>query len=125
KPNRAEAERATGIDIVDQKTALEAAKKLREQWTADMMMVTLGEDGLVLVSDEHREGLFLKTVAKSVYDVSGAGDTVTAVFAAALGAGKPVSVAGELANIAAGIVVSEVGTVPITREKLLNFLNEL
>ena len=118
KPNRAEAERASGIDIVDQATALEAARKLRDLWTAEMMMVTLGEDGLVLVSDEHPDGLFLETSAKSVFDVSGAGDTVTAVFAAALGAGAGAAIAGELANIAAGIVVSEVGTVPITTEKL-------
>lgn len=124
KPNRAEAERATGIDIVDRDSALLVAKQLREQWQSEMMMVTLGEDGLVIVTDDHPDGLFLDTVAKSVYDVSGAGDTVTAVFAAALGSGTPVNVAGELANIAAGIVVSEVGTVPITQEKLLEFLKD-
>lgn len=122
KPNRAEAERATGIDIRNKAAALDAAKMLMEQWTAEMMMVTLGEGGLVLVSDEHPQGLFLETTARSVYDVSGAGDTVTAVFAALLGAGAPVDMAGSLANIAAGIVVSEVGTVPITRDKLLAFL---
>lgn len=122
KPNRSEAERASGIDIVDKASALKAAQLLRDEWQAEMMMVTLGEGGLVLVSDEHPAGLFLETIARSVYDVSGAGDTVTAVFAAALGKGAPVAVAGELANIAAGIVVSEVGTVPITVEKLKKFL---
>jgi len=125
KPNRAEAERATGIDIRNNADALNAAKMLMEQWSSEMMMVTLGEGGLVLVSDEYPQGLFLETVAKSVYDVSGAGDTVTAVFAALLGSGTPVDLAGSLANIAAGIVVSEVGTVPITREKLSAFLSNL
>src|SRR5690606_6186811 len=100
----------------------DAAKRLRELWTAEMMMVTLGEGGLVLVNDEYPEGLFLETTARSVFDVSGAGDTVTAVFGAALGSGSSVSLAGELANIAAGIVVSEVGTVPITTEKLRGVL---
>lgn len=125
KPNRAEAERATGIDIRDKATALDAAKMLMEEWTAEMMMVTLGEGGLVIVSRDYPNGLFLETAARSVYDVSGAGDTVTAVFAALLGAGAPVAMAGSLANIAAGIVVSEVGTVPITRDKLLAVLAEM
>ncbi|MCB0320600.1 MAG: hypothetical protein KDD60_06695 [Bdellovibrionales bacterium] len=122
KPNRGEAELASGIRITDRRSAIKAASVLRERWSSEMMMITLGEDGLVIVTDEHPEGMFLETAAQEVFDVSGAGDTVTAVFSAAYVSGKSVRIAGELANLAAGIVVSEVGTVPIELQRLEDFI---
>lgn len=118
KPNRAEAELASGIKITSRETALEAARVLKKKWQAEVMLITLGEDGLLLLSDSNAKGLFLPTQAREVFDVSGAGDTVTAVFSAVLALGVEHEIAGELANIAAGIVVSEVGTAPITLDKL-------
>ena len=64
------------------------------------------------------DGLHLETAARQVFDVSGAGDTVTAVYTAALAVGSGPINAGILANIAAGIVVSEVGTAAIQLDKL-------
>jgi D-beta-D-heptose 7-phosphate kinase/D-beta-D-heptose 1-phosphate adenosyltransferase len=118
KPNRKEAEAATGIKIVDRDTALQAARALLKKWNAGMMVITLGEDGLVIATAGSSEGIFRETVARQVFDVSGAGDTVTAVLTAAIAAGASPSVAGDLANIAAGIVVSEVGTVAVDPDKL-------
>ncbi|RMG44528.1 MAG: D-glycero-beta-D-manno-heptose-7-phosphate kinase [Candidatus Dadabacteria bacterium] len=124
-PNRREAEKISGIKIIDRESTLEAGRKLLSDWQAEMMMVTLGEDGLMIISSQEDKGVFLDTVAQEVYDVSGAGDTVVAVFSAALAAGAPAELAGDLANIAAGVVVSEVGTVPITRQGLENAIKKL
>ena len=90
-----------------------------------MMMITLGEDGLVIVSDEEPDGIYIETAAREVFDVSGAGDAVTAVFAAVFAKTGDVRLAGELSNIAAGIVISEVGTAPIRIEKLKDFLSKM
>jgi D-beta-D-heptose 7-phosphate kinase/D-beta-D-heptose 1-phosphate adenosyltransferase len=113
KPNRKEAEVASGVSISSTRDAFAAADILSKRWNAEMMVVTLGEDGMIVKMAETTEGIHLKTAAKEVFDVSGAGDTVTALFCAALAAGASPTVAGILSNIAAGIVVSEVGTVAI------------
>jgi D-beta-D-heptose 7-phosphate kinase / D-beta-D-heptose 1-phosphate adenosyltransferase len=63
-------------------------------------------------------------VVRQVYDVSGAGDTVIAVLALAMACGVPIETAVQLANVAAGVVVSKVGTVPIQREELLGALSQ-
>lgn len=118
KPNRREAEIATGLKIRTREQALSAARVLADKWGAQIALVTLGEDGMVLTAPEISGGLFLDTVAVEVFDVSGAGDTVTALFAAALAAGISSEIAGVLANLAAGVVVAEVGTAAIDPDKL-------
>lgn len=124
KPNRKEAEKATGINIVDAASANLAAKKLEEFWKTSLVFLTLGEDGLLMLERGH-ESVILPTVAREVFDVSGAGDTVTAVLSAALAAGVSLRIAGELANLAAGIAVSEVGTVAVTREQIQNAIEQM
>ncbi len=118
KPNKKEAEAASGIVIKDRASALEAGKVLIKRWNADMMLITLGEDGLMILPSLTTDAIFLETMAQEVFDVSGAGDTVTAVFSAAMAAGASLAAAGDLANIAAGIVVSEIGTSPIEYKRL-------
>lgn len=81
------------------------------------LLVTLGELGMALLT-EGGEYLRVPTVARSVYDVSGAGDTVTAVLALALGAGADVAEAAILANFAAGIEVGKVGVATIFPDEL-------
>lgn len=125
KPNRREAEIATGIEIDSREKALQAAQALAARWGAQIVLITLGEDGMVLVAPGISGGLFLDTVAVEVFDVSGAGDTVTAVFAAALAARIAPDLAGMLANLAAGIVVAEVGTAAIDAGKLRTALEQL
>lgn len=125
KPNRAEAERATGIPIRDRDSAEAAAWALTRQWHIDVAMVTLGEDGLVVADVAVGKATFLPTEAIGVFDVSGAGDTVTAVAACSIAAGASPTLAGYLANVAAGIVVGEVGTAPIEMSRLQGELRSL
>jgi D-beta-D-heptose 7-phosphate kinase/D-beta-D-heptose 1-phosphate adenosyltransferase len=118
KPNKKEAELASGVAIGSIGDAFRAADILLKKWNAEMMVVTLGEDGMIVQQADGAAGIHLQTTAQEVFDVSGAGDTVTAVFCAALATGSSPTVAGVLANIAAGIVVSEVGTVPVSLPRL-------
>ncbi|MCO6430218.1 MAG: D-glycero-beta-D-manno-heptose-7-phosphate kinase [Deltaproteobacteria bacterium] len=118
KPNRKEAEAVSGVRIKSPESAGRAAEILIDKWKADAMLISLGEDGLLIARRSVKPHLVLPTQAREVSDVSGAGDTVTAIFAAALGAGAGHEIAGELANIAAGVVVSEVGTTPVDLAKM-------
>ena len=120
KPNRQEAEQASGVLINSREDALEAGRLLLEKWQTELVLITLGEQGMVLVpgSDLKSEASVIETVAREVYDVSGAGDTVSAVFTLALAVGASPEQAARLANYAAGVVVAEVGTVAITKEQL-------
>lgn len=118
KPNRKEAEAASGRVIKSVEDAFEAAGMLLKKWGADIMVITLGEGGMVVRRAGSADGLHLETMAREVFDVSGAGDTVTAVYTAALAVGAGPINAGILANIAAGIVVSEVGTAAIKLDRL-------
>ena len=81
------------------------------------MLITRGEQGMTLLEEDGAVS-HVATQARHVYDVSGAGDTVIATLSAALAAGATVREAAILANYAAGVVVGEVGVVPITPEAL-------
>lgn len=122
KPNLREAERAAEMAIVTPDDAKIAGRIIRERWGAEIVALSMGEQGL-LVSTASQD-LLTPTQARSVYDVSGAGDTVTAVFSASIAAGASLEDAATLANIAAGIVVSEVGTVPVRRDRLVSELTD-
>jgi D-glycero-beta-D-manno-heptose-7-phosphate kinase len=90
---------------------------VRRQLGCEHLLVTLGEDGMALLTGEG-EHVRVPTVARSVYDVSGAGDTVTAVLAVALGAGATVVEAAILANHAAGIEVGKAGVATVSADEL-------
>lgn len=94
---------------------------VRDELGCDHLLVTLGEDGMTLLtrSGEH---VRVPTVARSVYDVSGAGDTVTAVLALALAAGADIVEAAILANYAAGIEVGKAGVATVSADELLEVL---
>ncbi|PKO93097.1 MAG: bifunctional heptose 7-phosphate kinase/heptose 1-phosphate adenyltransferase [Betaproteobacteria bacterium HGW-Betaproteobacteria-1] len=116
-PNKKETSEACGIDALDTEKLLQAAAKLRDQLSLEFLAVTRGEEGISLL--EKNETIHIPAAAKQVFDVSGAGDTVIATLAAGLIHGLSHHQAFELANIAAGIVVGKVGTVPVNREELL------
>ena len=125
KPNRKEAEAAVGFQILNRENAALAGEVLLKLWNSDLAMISLGDDGLMMMERGNSQPLFLETMAREVFDVSGAGDTVTAIFTAALAVGASPLVAGDLANIGAGIVVSEVGTVTAPSEKLFAEIEKL
>jgi rfaE bifunctional protein kinase chain/domain len=116
-PNRAEASQASGIDIRDARSLSRAGAALLARWEAEAVLITRGEEGMSLFAAGAPERHF-PTVARHVYDVTGAGDTVIAACALALGAGASLETAALLANHAAGIVVGEVGTATVTAAQL-------
>lgn len=120
KPNRSEAAEASGMAVTDRASAIIAARRLLTDWCCAMVLITLGEEGMVLVtaSDSAVPAVEVDTVAQEVFDVSGAGDTVSAVFTLALAVGASPASAAVLANCAAGIVVGEVGTVAVSADAL-------
>ena len=108
-PNVAETARASGIAITDDASLERAARNLLARLGCRYVLVTRGEHGMSLFgSDGTAE--HIPSVARTVFDVSGAGDTVVAVLTLALAARVPVATATRLANFAAGAVVEKLGT---------------
>lgn len=118
KPNRRELEAALGAAVdVDHPDAVPAAL---HRLGVEHILLTLGDRGMALFSPDG-EVARVPTVARQVYDVVGAGDTVTAYLAAIMAAGGSVLEAAIIANIAAGIEVSKLGAVSVTAEEVLAF----
>jgi D-beta-D-heptose 7-phosphate kinase / D-beta-D-heptose 1-phosphate adenosyltransferase len=116
-PNRSEAARAAGIAIGDAESLHRAAGILHECSGVDRLVVTCGPEGMVLF-EKGRAPRAIRSEARQVFDVSGAGDTVIAVLGLALAAGADWIEAAGLANAAAGIVVGKVGTATASRKEL-------
>ncbi len=95
----------------------EVGKKLLKQFSCQAVLITLGEEGMILF-EKNGAVTKISTAAQEVYDVSGAGDTVIAVFAMALAAHATMKEAATLANLAAGIVVGKLGTATVTAQEL-------
>jgi D-beta-D-heptose 7-phosphate kinase/D-beta-D-heptose 1-phosphate adenosyltransferase len=125
KPNRLEAFAAAGIQDhrspgppLEDKRLLEVGEQLLDQWAVGKVLVTLGEQGMILfqrdVAPHH-----IPTRAREVYDVSGAGDTAIAFLTLALTAGLSAEDAADLANHASGIVVGKLGTARVMKDELL------
>lgn len=108
-PNVSEAARAGDIAIVDDASLERAARALLERLGCRYVLVTRGEAGMSLFGRDG-ERADVPSVARAVFDVSGAGDTVVAVLTLALAASVPVATATLLANFAAGAVVEKLGT---------------
>jgi len=120
KPNRREAFLAAELPYSDEEAdAIAAADRLLEKWGTEMLLVTLGEDGMLLCRKDAAP-YHTPTRAKEVYDVSGAGDTVIAVYTLALASGADGIAAAELANHAAGIVVGKLGTATTNATELMD-----
>jgi D-beta-D-heptose 7-phosphate kinase/D-beta-D-heptose 1-phosphate adenosyltransferase len=117
-PNNQEAAEAAGVAIEDENSLVEAGRKLLDSINCRAVLITRGEEGMTLFTDGG-EVTHIPTVAREVYDVTGAGDTVIATLALALAAGASLVEAAVLANHAAGVVVGKVGTATVTREELL------
>ncbi len=100
-----------------------SARNVIEKFSLDGLLVTRSEHGLTLIADDRID--HVKAKAQEVFDVSGAGDTMIAVFALGLAGRLEPFDAAYLANIAAGIVVAKVGTYAVSREELLDRLEDL
>jgi len=122
-PNTAEAEHASGITISDKRDLLRAGKKILSESGIEHLLVTRGEEGMALFESGTRVTC-IPTVAKEVFDVTGAGDTVISTLALSLVAGLSILESAVLSNIAAGIVVGKLGTASVTPEELIEAIRE-
>ncbi|HLW37010.1 MAG TPA: PfkB family carbohydrate kinase [Candidatus Eremiobacteraceae bacterium] len=119
-PNAAEAESASGVRVSDAAGLKRAANVLLERTRAKYVLVTRGEQGMTLYA-KGKKPFTVAAVARQVYDVSGAGDTVMSALTLALAVGAPIERAVTLANMAAGVVVEKLGTATATPEEILEF----
>ncbi|MFQ6037915.1 MAG: D-glycero-beta-D-manno-heptose-7-phosphate kinase [Candidatus Aminicenantales bacterium] len=117
-PNHHEAERIVHHECLSDEDVERAGRTILSEISAEFLILKRGPHGLS-VFEKGRRALHIPAVAKEVYDVTGAGDTVIAVAALALLAGASIREAAVLANVAAGLVVAKVGTAAITPEELL------
>lgn len=127
-PNRKEAfalahqpEQPPGANPLKDQPLLRAAGILLNKWQPAFLLITLGAQGMLLVS-RNKPPRHVATVAREVFDVSGAGDTVIATLLLALAAGANYETAAELANCAAGVVVGKLGTATCSDRELLDYL---
>ncbi|MFV7791034.1 D-glycero-beta-D-manno-heptose-7-phosphate kinase [Aliarcobacter lanthieri] len=117
-PNKKEAQEATNILIKDEKSLIEASKVLKEKCNLKVSLITLSEQGIAIFDDN----LTIKpTVAREVYDVTGAGDTVIASIAFALGNDLSIDEAVSFANLSAGIVVGKIGSATATLDEIYEY----
>src|ERR1043166_7807004 len=125
KPNRAEAFLAAGIPWHDadeapiKDTDLErAGEALLKKWETQYVLITLGEHGMMLFQ-RNEAPHYIRTKARQVFDVSGAGDTAIALFTLGLVCGATQIEAAEIANHGSAVVVSKLGTATVTRDELV------
>ncbi len=122
KPNMLEFEIIVG-KVKDEADLIEKAQGLMRELDLEALLVTRSENGMLLVR-KSGEVLTLRTQAKEVFDVTGAGDTVVGALATALSAGKSLEDACAIANSAAGVVVAKLGTSVVTPQELAQSLHE-
>jgi D-beta-D-heptose 7-phosphate kinase/D-beta-D-heptose 1-phosphate adenosyltransferase len=122
-PNHHEASVFSGIAIVDEETLVRAGKQMLRHLKCRSVLITQGKDGMTLF-ERKGEPIHIPTVARKVFDVTGAGDTVISTFCLGLAAGMDPQSAAVISNFAAGIVVGEVGTSTVKAEDLKSVIYE-
>ncbi|MCP3898456.1 MAG: D-glycero-beta-D-manno-heptose-7-phosphate kinase [Desulfobacteraceae bacterium] len=121
-PNQKEAGLASNIDINNVDDIFKAGEKLLKKLNLEKLLITCGKHGMVLF--EHgKEPFTIKSEARQVFDVSGAGDTVISILGLAIASGATFKQSAMAANSAAGVVVGKVGTATLSRKELNNALD--
>ena len=119
-PNKQEASIATNIKIVDDQSLEKAGKKLKDKLNLKYALITLSEDGMALFD---KTMIKIPTIAREVFDVTGAGDTVLASLGFALSKKKSINEACHFANAAAGVVVGKLGSATVSQEEIREYQN--
>ena len=123
-PNTKEAGEGAGFPVAGRESVIRAGHALFKRLNCNNLLITLGPDGMALF--EGKDSItHIPTVARKVFDVTGAGDTVIATTALALSAGFDLLTACTLANYAAGVVVAQVGAATASPEELKETVDEL
>jgi len=125
-PNTKELSELAGFAAKSDEEVARAGRKLAEDLGLAGLLVTRSEKGMALLAPDalHKDPWWIPTEAREVFDVSGAGDTVIAVFSAAIATGADWKDAAMLANAAAGVVVGKIGTATVTAQELLSSYQE-
>jgi len=121
-PNRKEASEASGINITDDESLKSALVYMKKTFKLKTSLITLSEGGIAIFDNKFRSH---PTVAKEVFDVTGAGDTVIATLGYALAAKQDIDSAVVLANLAAGVVVGKIGSATTSFEELNSYKSSL
>ena len=123
-PNHYEAGAFSRIEIMDEDTLVRAGRQMLDELDCGTVLVTQGKDGMTLF-EKNGEISHIPTVAKKVFDVTGAGDTVISTFCLGLASGMDMKSAAVISNFAAGIVVGEVGTTTVKVDELRKVVLDL
>ena len=123
-PNLPDTQKQVGFFIKTKDDLLKAGKKLIEDTDAPYVLITCGEDGMALISNNGKMVCVPVFNKSKVFDVTGAGDTVTALYSLALASGAEPVYAAVLGNIAAGIVVKQFGCATTTIDELVEFIEQ-
>jgi D-beta-D-heptose 7-phosphate kinase/D-beta-D-heptose 1-phosphate adenosyltransferase len=121
KPNLREAETLSGVEIRTRADLVKAVAKLRRRIGGGSVVVTRGAEGMTVFEGDG-DGVDVRTVAREVFDVQGAGDTSIAALALALRAGATLIEAAVIANAAAGVVVGKIGTATASADEVRELL---
>jgi len=121
-PNKKEASEATQVNIKDDASLAQAITQLKTECDLDVSLITLSEQGVAIYDDRLRTH---PTVAREVYDVTGAGDTVLASLGFALACGVDIDDAVEFSNLAAGVVVGKIGSATATLNEIIEYESSL
>ncbi len=118
-PNAKETQELAGVCMKTSKEIKKTAKMLLKELKAENLLITLGAEGMVYFSKKEKQGYHIKSSAKQVFDVTGAGDTVIAAMAVCEAVGLEKEKACNIATLAAGLVVEKVGSATVTQEELI------
>jgi D-beta-D-heptose 7-phosphate kinase / D-beta-D-heptose 1-phosphate adenosyltransferase len=121
-PNKKEASLATKINIIDEDSLTDAILKLKSICALQVSLITLSDEGIAIFDHELRT---YPTVAKEVFDVTGAGDTVLASLGFALACGFKINQAVEFANLAGGVVVGKIGSATANLHEIIEYQSNL
>ncbi len=120
-PNAKEAAEASGFDTSTEEGIRDAAKRIFEVTDCSWVIITRGAHGAAVCAREEAP-VFIPTLAKEVFDVTGAGDSFITFLALAVGAGIEITTAAHIANAAAGVVVGKIGAATVSPQELLEAL---
>lgn len=121
-PNKKEASEATHFEIIDNDSLSEAIKDLKEQCNLKVSLITLSDQGIAIFDNKLR---IHPTVAREVFDVTGAGDTVLASLGFALACNNDIDDAVKFANLASGVVVGKIGSATATMSEIVDYESSL
>ena len=120
-PNKKEAQIATNIRIDSAETLLDSLKKLKNDYNLTYALITLSEDGMAIYDDKMTQ---IPTLAKEVYDVTGAGDTVIAALSFGICTNMDIYESAKFANAAAAVVVGKIGSAQATRAEIFGVMGD-